>query len=82
MIHQQVGREVVELWNPVNGVEEFVKQKQWPYQTSGGRTIIYDSRGGDVAPEIEKRFPKQERLLRHATLEDVFLRKTGHSLKD
>ena len=31
---------------------------------------------------LEARFPGQERLLRRATLEDVFLKRTGRALRD
>jgi hypothetical protein len=38
--------------------------------------------GGIVRREIEQRFPSQERILRHASLEDVFLLCAGRMLRE
>ena len=43
---------------------------------------MYDSDKGRAAEEIARRFPHQERLIRPATLEDVFLRRAGRTLKE
>jgi len=46
------------------------------------RLIIRDQEGGTVSRVIEERFPGQDRSIRSATLEDVFLLRTGRALKE
>ena len=46
------------------------------------RLYLYDREGGVVRTEIERRFPDQPRLLRPASLEDVFLHRTGRTLTE
>ncbi len=48
----------------------------------GDRVYIREGGDGEAASIIGQRFPDQERLIRHATLEDVFLLKTGRTLRD
>jgi len=81
-VRDEVGREVVELWNLSAGVLDFFKQQSWPMEQIDGRLYIYDSIGGEVARTIISRFPEQERQIRQATLEDLFLRRTGRVLRD
>ena len=82
LVRDEVGREVVELWNISAGVLDFFKQQSWPMEQIDGRLYIYDSIGGEVARTIISRFPEQERQIRQATLEDLFLRRTGRVLRD
>ena len=82
LVRDEVGREVVELWNLSAGVLDFFKQQSWPMEQIDGRLYIYDSIGGEVARTIISRFPEQERQIRQATLEDLFLRRTGRVLRD
>jgi lipooligosaccharide transport system ATP-binding protein len=49
----------------------------------GDRVLIYASDGEEIASRIrEAGIPHQSLILREATLEDVFLRLTGHALVD
>ena len=82
LVSSEVGREVVELWNVSDAVRAFLKERDWPMEEVEGRLYISDQEGGHVAHEIESHFPAQDRQIRRATLEDVFLRRTGRALKD
>ncbi|MGH2571057.1 MAG: ABC transporter ATP-binding protein [bacterium] len=82
VVAAEAGREVVELWNATAEVREFVKSTGWRLEETEDRLYVYDREGGVARTEIERRFPSQERLLRHATLEDVFLLRTGRTLRD
>lgn len=82
VVEREVGREVVELWSAPEEVRAFVRGTGWRHEETDDRLYVYDREGGVVHREIERRFPEQERLLRHATLEDVFLLRTGRMLRD
>jgi lipooligosaccharide transport system ATP-binding protein len=82
VVEEEAGREVCELWNAGAEVREFVKAAGWRVEDTEDRLYVYDREGGVARAEIEKRFPEQDRLLRHATLEDVFLLRTGRTLRD
>ena len=82
LVADEVGREVVELWNVDEPVRVFLGEHEWPVEEVDGRLYIYDREGGEAAHAIESRFPSQDRQVRHATLEDVFLLRTGRALKD
>ena len=82
LVQTEVGREVVELWNMPGEVLDFFRQEKWPMEQIEGRLYIYDRVGGEVAGAIISHFPEQERQIRQATLEDVFLRRTGRVLRD
>jgi len=82
LIDREIGREVIELWDLAPEVEQFVRQAGWPHDSADGRYYLYDRDGGRLAAEIGTRFPAQQRLIRRATLEDVFLHRTGRSLRD
>jgi lipooligosaccharide transport system ATP-binding protein len=82
LIEREIGREVVELWNLAPGVSEYLREAGWPVEQAEDRLYIYDRDGGRVAAAIGERFPRQERLIRHATLEDVFLHHAGRTLRE
>ncbi|MSU40735.1 MAG: ABC transporter ATP-binding protein [Pedosphaera sp.] len=82
LIAAEVGREVVELANPAEAVRAFVREQGWPHEATADRLYLYDADGGKIAHAIEARFPEQDRHVRHATLEDVFLRRTGRVLAE
>jgi lipooligosaccharide transport system ATP-binding protein len=82
VVEEEAGREVCELWNAGAEVREFVKAVGWRVEDTEDRLYVYDREGGVARAEIERRFPQQDRLLRHATLEDVFLLRTGRTLRD
>jgi lipooligosaccharide transport system ATP-binding protein len=82
LIAEEVGREVCELWNTTPDVKEFVRSAGWIMEEVEDRLYVYDRVGGIVRREIEQRFPSQERILRHASLEDVFLLRAGRMLRE
>lgn len=82
VVEREAGREVLELWNAPDEVRAFVKDAGWRVEETEDRMYVYDREGGVARAAIEERFPEQERLLRHATLEDVFLLRTGRMLKE
>jgi lipooligosaccharide transport system ATP-binding protein len=82
LVKQEVGREVLEMWDYPPEVLEFVREASFHFEETEDRLYVYDSDGGRVAEEVALRFPNQERLIRQATLEDVFLRRAGRTLKE
>ncbi len=82
LIAREVGREVVELWNYGPELREFIASKGWPVEEVEDRFYVYDLNGEEVARAIAERFPRQDRLIRQATLEDVFLKKAGRKLRE
>jgi lipooligosaccharide transport system ATP-binding protein len=82
LIRQEVGREVLEMWDYPAEVREFVKAASWQFEETEDRLYLYDCDGGRAAEEIGRRFPNQDRLIRQATLEDVFLHRAGRDLKE
>jgi lipooligosaccharide transport system ATP-binding protein len=82
LVAREVGREVVELWNTAPEVADFVRGSGWTFEHVEDRVIIRDQEGGRVSRAIEQRFPGQDRSIRSATLEDVFLMRTGRALKE
>ncbi len=80
LIAAEAGREVVEVSRPDACVVEFVRGHGWPHEAAADRLYVYDSEGGRVASALAAKFPAMERYARPATLEDVFLRRTGRSL--
>jgi len=82
VVEREVGREVVELWNVTPEVRAFLEDGGHDPEEVGERLVVIDREGGTIGVELGTRFPHQERLIRHATLEDVFLRHTGRTLRD
>ena len=82
LIEQEIGREVLEMWDYPAAVREFVRTAQWRFEETEDRLYVYDHDRGRAAEEIARRFPHQERLIRQATLEDVFLHRAGRTLKE
>jgi lipooligosaccharide transport system ATP-binding protein len=82
LVEQEVGREVLEMWDYPAEVRKFVKEASWHFEETDDRLYIYDRDQGRAAQEIARTFPEQERLIRQATLEDVFLHRAGRTLKE
>lgn len=82
VVAREVGAEVLEIWNAPEEVRAFVRAGGWRVEETEDRMYLYERDGGAAREEIERRYPDQERLLRHATLEDVFLVRTGRMLRD
>jgi lipooligosaccharide transport system ATP-binding protein len=82
VVEREIGREVVELWNVSPEARAFVASGPWTHEEVGDRISIFVRDGEDVVAEIGRRFPHQERLIRRASLEDVFLRRAGRVLAE
>lgn len=82
LIASEIGHEVIELWNVSTELRAFITGMDVRTEETEDRLYIYNHNGSDLGAEIGRRFPHQERLIRHATLEDVFLRRAGRTLKE
>ena len=82
LVAGEIGRKVVEMWSVGPEVREFVQAGGWRFEETEDRLYIYDREGARAAEEISKKFPHQERLIRQASLEDVFLHRAGRALKE
>ena len=82
LVRCEVGEQVVELWDVEPGLLAFLDRAGWPRDGVEDRLYLYDVDGGRIAHEIEQHFPHQPRLIRPASLEDVFLRRAGRALRD
>jgi lipooligosaccharide transport system ATP-binding protein len=82
LVAREVGEDVLELWDHAPEVVAFLDERGWPHEEHEGRLYVYlppDAEGGRALGE---RFPRQPRLHRPATLEDVFFRRAGRALRD
>ena len=82
LVDQEVGRTVVEAWNFDNAFEEFLRGIPGRIELVGDRLYFYPREADHMERLLNERFPHQERLIRRATLEDVFLKLTGRALRD
>ena len=82
LVRQEVGRTVIESWNYGADFAAFVRELPGRMEEVGDRIYFYPSDGENAEQVLESRFPNQERLIRRATLEDVFLKRTGRALRD
>ena len=82
LVAREVGREVVELWELSDEVRAFVRTAGWAAEETGERLYLYDRGDDGIAAAVGTRFPHQPRLIRHATLEDVFLLRAGRALQE
>ncbi|TMQ59179.1 MAG: ATP-binding cassette domain-containing protein [Candidatus Eisenbacteria bacterium] len=82
LVEREVGRTVVEAWNYGEEFMEFMRALKGRLEEVGDRLYFYPQEGDHIERLLEERFPQQERLIRRATLEDVFLKLTGRALRD
>ncbi len=82
LVDREVGRTVVEAWNFDELFESFLRGLPGRIEVVGDRLYFYPVEGDHVERLLEERFPNQERLIRRASLEDVFLKLTGRALRD
>lgn len=82
LVRREVGRSVIEIWNHGPEVVEAMRAIPGRLEEVGDRLYIYPEDEDQAERMMETRFPGQDRLLRRATLEDVFLRRTGRALRD
>ena len=82
LVDREVGRTVVEAWNYGEDFASFLHGLPGRLEEVGDRIYFYPGEGDHIERVLEERFPQQERLIRRATLEDVFLKLTGRALRD
>jgi lipooligosaccharide transport system ATP-binding protein len=82
LVEREVGRTVVEAWNYREDFVQFVRSLPGRLEEVADRLYFYPEESDHVERLFEQRFPLQERLIRRATLEDVFLKLTGRALRD
>ena len=82
LVAREVGHTVVEAWNYDDGFAAFARELPGRMEEVGDRLYLYPGDAEHVERTLEERFPEQERLIRRATLEDVFLKLTGRALRD
>jgi lipooligosaccharide transport system ATP-binding protein len=82
LVEQEVGRTVIEAWNHGAEFAEFLRGLSGRLEEVGDRLYFYPGEPELAERALEDHFPNQERLIRRATLEDVFLLRTGRALRD
>lgn len=83
LVRRHVGRHVIEVADPAEGLPAFLSERAIPCENFGHRLIAYVEDGAALYGEIEKRFCDNGGcIMRMATLEDVFLRLTGRDLRE
>ncbi|MFH1262747.1 MAG: ABC transporter ATP-binding protein [Pseudomonadota bacterium] len=82
LIADEIGRDVVECWDVGEEFRRLLGTKKWEHEEVEGRIYLYDRSGGAIEAELARDLPSQPRMIRPATLEDVFLRRSGRRLKE
>jgi lipooligosaccharide transport system ATP-binding protein len=86
LVRQNVAPRVVEVQGIETAADDVVRIARplaHDVEAVGDRVLIYAADGEEIASRIrEAGVPHQALILREATLEDVFLRLTGHALVD
>jgi lipooligosaccharide transport system ATP-binding protein len=87
LIAEHVGREVLELSVgercPVEKLLESLDGRFSSYDRTDGQVLLYGDDAEALLSSIDhERYPTEQAIVRHATLEDVFLRLTGRSLRE
>jgi lipooligosaccharide transport system ATP-binding protein len=82
LVEREVGRTVVEAWNYAEDFVSFLRALPGRLEEVSDRLYFYPEESDHVERLFDQRFPRQERLIRRATLEDVFLKLTGRALRE
>ena len=82
LVEREVGHTVVEAWNFTEEFAAFLRGLSGRVEVVGDRLYFYPRESDHIERLLEERFEHQERLIRRATLEDVFLKLTGRALRD
>jgi len=81
LVEREVGHTVVEAWNFTEEFASFLRELPGRVEVVGDRLYFYPREVDHLERLLEERFDRQERLIRRATLEDVFLKLTGRALR-
>ena len=82
LISKHVGSGVVEVLNPDDTLDGWLKKGAWTYERAGDRIYLYTDDNRKVRELILTQYPSANVIIRDATLEDVFLKLTGRGLRD
>ena len=82
LIRRHVGRHVIEVAEPADGLADFLRERGVQYENFSHRLIASVEDGSDIYREISDRYCAGGCTMRMATLEDVFLRLTGRDLRE
>ncbi len=82
LVRRHVGRHVIEVVEPADGLTDFLRGKGVQYEIFGRRLIAAVEDGSAIYREISDRYCSGGCTMRMATLEDVFLRLTGRDLRE
>jgi lipooligosaccharide transport system ATP-binding protein len=82
LIRRHVGRHVLEVVEPAEGMEPFLQKEGASFENLGHRIIVNLNDGEELCWKIREHFREAECIVRMATLEDVFLRLTGRELRE
>ena len=82
LVHEHVGREVVEVSGVLDGLMDFLSDRGWSGERADDRVLIYTEEGETVRSAVIEQCHPHDCILRMANLEDVFLRLTGHELRN
>jgi len=80
LIKNGIGSEVVEIDEPTDEMESFVRSKGWSSERTIDRLLIYADCCEDIVGLMKAKFGPVTITIRRATLEDVFLKLTGRKL--
>jgi len=82
LVRLHVGRHVIEIPDPAEGLPAFLRERGVLFENIGHRLIVDLEDGTALYREISERFCDGGCIMRMATLEDVFLRLTGRELRE
>ena len=82
LIAREIGHTVIEAWNHAAEFTAAVRGLAGRVEEIGDRLFFYPEDAEGAERFFEERFPDQERQIRRATLEDVFLKRTGRALRN
>ena len=83
LVRRHVGRHVIEITDPAEGLPVFLRERGVRFENIGHRLIVDLEEGTALYREISERFCDGGGcIMRMATLEDVFLRLTGRELRE
>lgn len=82
LVQQYLGSNVIEISSLDDGIENYLKSRNLPYERTGAHFLVYIKDGEEEFLELSHRFTNSSCTYRMANLEDVFLKFTGRELRD
>jgi lipooligosaccharide transport system ATP-binding protein len=82
LIDETIGTGVIEVVNPGDALETYLKNRGLAYERVSDRMCIYTNDLESVSRDLVRDFSLDFSTMRKATLEDVFLKLTGRGLRE